>query len=216
MTVWLSRQAKLVATCFPSDLTYTMPIHVRSTVAALIAFAAYCAPSKAIAQRVDSSHHVSVYLSNAVGSGTEGGIANNFGVGGSADMWTGRFFSVRGGLDYNRVGVFRGNPPLQIGSLSLDGVFHPAPSTWSVRPYMLAGFGAARAASRTATYPVANPISGTNTSIFPAHSWYGLEAGGGFEIGRSFVQIRTSPLVLGPIGSGRGDQYGVLSFGFHF
>ena len=216
MTVWLPRQAKLVATCFLSDLTYTMPIHVRSTVAALIAFAAYCAPSKAIAQRVDSSHHVMVFLSNAVGSRTEGGIRNNFGVGGSADMWTGRFFSMRGGLDYNRVGVFGGSAPLQIGSLSLDGVFHPAPSTWSVRPYLLAGLGAAKAASRTATYPVADPIFGKYTSTYPAHSWYGLEAGGGFEIGRSFVQIRTSPFVLGPIGSGRGDQYGVLSFGIHF
>lgn len=194
---------------------FTMRIHARSTVAVLIVYVACCIPSKAVAQLFDSTHHVSIFLSNAVGSGTEGGTRNNFGVGGSADMWTRRFFSVRGGLEYNRVGLHGGDAPLQMGSLSLDGVFHPAPSSWAVRPYLFAGLGAAKATSRTVTY-FNTPDFGTFSATYPAHSWYGPEAGVGFEVGKSFVQIRSSPFALRTAGSGVGHEYGVLSFGLHF
>lgn len=188
-----------------------------SRVAIVVAVVAAVAsrPASSRAQGIDSTHHYSILFTTATGVGTTGGLKNNFGVGGSADVWTRRLFTLRTGLEYNRVVVYGSSAPVQIGTMMLDGIVHPAPASWLVRPFFFAGLGASRSMARTVTY-YNTPDRGTFSTAVPGRVWYGPDAGVGLEVGRSFVQFRTGPVGLGTFGSGSGHDYGALSVGVHF
>jgi hypothetical protein len=164
------------------------------------------------AQAADSTHRFALFANLATGPGTTGGVQNNGGIGASLDVVARGPFVVRGLLSYNRVGLYDGGAPNQIGSLSLDGVVHLAPSTWRIRPYAMLGVGFSAAARRSYFYDI--PGVGLTSSTTARRWWYGPEGGLGLRLGRAFVEYRIPPISFSH--SASSIDYAPVSVGFRF
>ena len=184
-----------------------------------LAFACLATTSmRAAAQSPDSVRRWSVFAGSDRQAYTRDGLLSNYEFGGTGDFRIGIFpLPLRATVAFSTVSLGLAGSDNRFGSFSLDAIARPIPKIFGIRPYFLGGLGIATRAPYTGIiqgYFLADAPQPPNVGMpfrVGRQNWAFAEVGGGLEMGRLFVQWKTTT----PVAS-EGYSRTPISIGLHF